>query len=168
MLSQSCVSCGELWKYQTIFPVSGFSATTRAGEKIIAFAALAGADGVRISGGHIDQIEIGIVSGRLPRHAAAVLCVRIIIGPGIVARVAGLLRRGVPLPLQVAGFGIARFEKALHVERIAADADDDVIADDERRVGGKVVVLHVGDLFVPAFLAGSGIERDHDSYPAFP
>ena len=27
-LSQSCVSCGGVWKYHTIFPVSGFSATT--------------------------------------------------------------------------------------------------------------------------------------------
>ena len=25
--SQSCVSCGEDWKYQTIFPVSAFNAT---------------------------------------------------------------------------------------------------------------------------------------------
>ena len=25
--SQSCVSCGDTWKYHAIFPVSGFSAT---------------------------------------------------------------------------------------------------------------------------------------------
>src|SRR5438552_9744525 len=35
--SQSCVSCGEHWKYQTIFPVSGFNATMEAVQRLSPF-----------------------------------------------------------------------------------------------------------------------------------
>ena len=32
--SQSCVSCGDDWKYQTIFPVSALSATIEAVKRL--------------------------------------------------------------------------------------------------------------------------------------
>ena len=138
----------------------------RAGEEIIALAALPGSNRIRIAGGDIDQVEFGIVGGRLPGHAATVGA-GVVVGPGVVARVTGLLRRGVPLPLQLAGFRIARFEEALYIEIVAAGADDDVVADDERRGGGEVAALHVGDLFVPALFAGGGVERDHEVIGGF-
>ena len=33
-LSQSCVSCGDAWKYHAIFPVSGLSATMEAVQRL--------------------------------------------------------------------------------------------------------------------------------------
>src|ERR1700756_4135608 len=36
-LSQSCVSCGDAWKYHTSFPVSGFSATMDAVYRLAPF-----------------------------------------------------------------------------------------------------------------------------------
>src|SRR6185295_454263 len=46
------------------------------------------------------------------------------------------------------------------VERITADADDDVVSDHDRRGGAEVLLPDVGNFLVPAFLAGPCIERD--------
>ena len=60
----------------------------------------------------------------------------------------------------LAGFRIARFEIAGNIERIAAHADDDVIADDDRRGRGEILLFHVGDFNVPALRAILGVERN--------
>ena len=68
-------------------------------------------------------------------------------------------RRRVPAPDEIAALRIARLEVAGNVERVAADADDHLPADDHRRVGREILALHVGDLVMPALLAGRHVER---------
>ena len=75
--------------------------------------------------------------------------------PGI----AGLHRHRVELPLPLAGLRIERLQEAGRVQ-VVAGADEHVIADDDRRHRREVLLLEVGDLDVPAFLAGSRVERD--------
>ncbi len=53
-----------------------------------------------------------------------------------------------------------RFQEARDVERITAGTHDDVIADDDGRGSGEVLLLHISDFGVPALFAGFGIERD--------
>src|SRR5262249_58535386 len=65
-----------------------------------------------------------------------------------------------PPPLTLAGLRLVRLQISLHVERIAADADDDVASDDDGRGRAEVLLSHVGDLFVPPLLAGLRVERD--------
>ena len=55
---------------------------------------------------------------------------------------------------------IARLEVAGHVERVAAHAEDHVVADHDRRRGREVLALHAGDFLVPALLARRRVERD--------
>src|SRR5205814_5047895 len=80
-------------------------------------------------------------------------------GRGLGARLAGPVRR-VEAPHDFAALRIARLEITLHVQRVAAHADDDLLADDDRRVGREVLTLHAGDFLVPALLPGGGVERD--------
>src|SRR5205823_2300907 len=70
------------------------------------------------------------------------------------------LRSGVPAPLEIPGFRIARFEEAGDIQRIAADSDNHAIPDDERRRGREVLLLDVGNLNAPAHLAAILVERD--------
>ena len=47
----------------------------------------------------------------------------------------------VPAPLHVAGFGIARFQEAGNVHRVAAHADHDVILHDQRAMVQKYCIF---------------------------
>ena len=84
------------------------------GVEIAAGPALSGEDGVGVAGAPVEEIEFGVVSAGHPRHAAAVLhgCR---VGPAIGVGLRSLARGvGVPVPLNVAGFGIAGLEEARH------------------------------------------------------
>ena len=113
---------------------------------------------MRIAGAEVIEVQLGIVGARDPRHAAAVRH-RVLIRPALRARLT-LAGRGVPAPHEIAALRIARLEVAGDVERVAADADDHLLADDHRRVGREVLALHVGDLVMPPFLARRHVERD--------
>src|SRR5437868_6158500 len=69
------------------------------------------------------------------------------------------LWRAIPAPLDIARLRIAGFEEPGNVERIAAHSDHYVIADNQGRRCGEVLLLHVGDLNARA-LAGVLVERD--------
>src|ERR1700693_6022422 len=99
-----------------------------------------------------------IVCARYPRLSGAVGG-GVFIRPSLDSRLA-LARRGPPLPLHRSCFGVAGLEEARVVQMIAADADQDVIADDDGRNGGGVVELGIGDLHFPALLAGAGVQAD--------
>ena len=55
--------------------------------------------------------------------------------------------------------GIVRFDVAGDVEVVAADADDDVVVDDERRGRGVVELIEIADLGAPFLLARPVVER---------
>src|SRR5438094_3800595 len=104
-------------------------------------------------------MQVRIIRTWDPRHAAA-MTHGILIGPGFKSRVAFLERRAPPFPLNVAGFGIMSFKETRDVKRIAARAHQDVVADDNWRRRREVLLLHIGDLFMPALLSGQRIERN--------
>ncbi len=56
--------------------------------------------------------------------------------------------------------GSRGFEEPGNVERIATHSDHYVIADNQGRRCGEVLLLHVGDLNAPAQFAGVLVERD--------
>ena len=112
----------------------GIQCDQRTGVEIISGAIGVCDHRLRIAGGDVDQFRIGIIRDGHPRHAATVrghFCV----GPGVHAGIALFLRHSVEAPLQVAGFGIVRFEVAADVGIVAADACYYVIADDGGRDG---------------------------------
>src|SRR5882724_12260334 len=119
-----------------------------AGVKIVAGAAFTGEDGIGISSAPVEKIQIGIVGAGHPRHAAAVSYGVGIFRPSFGARFAGFWR-GEPLPLFRASFWIDGDEEAGNVGDVAGDAGDDVIFYDERRHGGEVAELIVGEDDVP-------------------
>ena len=137
----------------------GIERDERAGVEVVTLATLRREDGIRVAGGQIEQVQLRIVGRRQPRHPSAV-CHRIFVRPGLRPGVARLLRGRVPPPLQLTGFGLARLQVSRHVERIAADADDDVPPDDDGRGRAEVLLPDVGNLLVPALLAGGRVERD--------
>src|SRR5207245_10022960 len=65
-----------------------------------------------------------------------------------------------PQPLHTASLRIPGVEIAAHVHRVAADAHDDVVLHDQRRRGGEVLALLVGDLLPPSLLAVLRVQRD--------
>ena len=73
----------------------------------------------------------------------------------------------VKLPLHVAGFRIERLQEAGLIQ-IVAGADQDVIADHDRRHGGEILLVEIGDFFVPALLAGAWRRGKPDNRRAFP
>ena len=156
--SQSCVSCGDDWKYHTILPGVRVERDDRRGEEVVARAVLVRDDRLRIAGRDEDQVELGIVGDRLPRHAAAVLR-HLLVRPGLRARLALLLRHDVPAPLQLAGRRIVRVEVAGNVEVVAADAGDHVVLDDDRRDRAVVELIEIADRLVPALRAVLDVER---------
>ncbi len=81
-------------------------------------------------------------------------------GHDVRARIALLLRHGVPAPLHLAALRVVRLDVAGDVEVVAADADDQVVLDDRR--GGRRVVeaVDVADLLAPALLAVLQVQRD--------
>src|SRR5262249_4801013 len=100
----------------------------RGGKEICAGPRLTGDHWLRVAGRHVDHVEVGVVSGRQPGHAAAVFH-GLLARPTFRTRISHLLRYGVPPPLQVGGFGVVRFDIAGTIEIVAADARDDVVAD---------------------------------------
>src|ERR1700693_1931207 len=86
--------------------------------------------------------------------------------PGFRSRFAGLGCR-VPMPLQVSGFGIARFKVSRNVEIVAAHAYDQVSSDDHRRHGTEIHLIDIADLFSPALLSRNGVERNEMTVRSF-
>ena len=80
--------------------------------------------------------------------------------PPVVAfgRAAG--RSAVPAPLRLAGLGVDGFEKAGEVIEIARNADQHVIANDQRRHRGPVAALRIGHGDVPAHRAVLRVQAD--------
>ena len=101
-------------------------------------------DRLRIARRQINEVQLRIVGDRLPSHAAAVLR-HLEARPGFEARIAGLLRHGIPAPLERAGRRIPRFDVARRVEIVAAHADDHVLRKDDRGRRGVVVAIEIAD-----------------------
>ena len=130
--SQSCVSCGETWNDHAQLAGIGVDGADGRGVKVVAFAIGEPDDGLRIAGCDIDHVEIGIVSDRLPGHAATVRG-RILIGPGFHAGITLFHRHGIELPLHFASFGIVGFDEAGDIHIVAAYARNDMVSDHHRR-----------------------------------
>ena len=81
------------------------------------------------------------------------------VAPPLANRRAGR-RRAVERPLRLARLGIERLQHARQIVEVAGDADQHVIADDERRVRRPVAALRVGDLDIPFHLAVFRVQRD--------
>ena len=130
----------------------------RAGPQIVARPALTRQHRLRIAGPDVIEVQLGIVRAGQPRHAAAARHL-VLAGPRFGAGLTRTRRR-VPAPHHLSALGIARLEIARDVERVAADADDHVTSDHDRRVRGKILALHARDLVVPALFSSRGLERD--------
>ncbi len=83
------------------------------------------------------------------------------IRPGFEARIALLGRHAVEFPLPVARLRIERLQESGLVE-IVAGADDNMIADDDRRGRRKILQIEIGQLLVPDLLAGLGVETNQE------
>ena len=81
------------------------------------------------------------------------------IRPRVETGIARLHRHGVEDPIAFAGFGIVRLEEPRRIE-VVARSNEHVVVDDDRRHRREVLLIEVGDLDVPAFLARARIERD--------
>ena len=106
----------------------------------------------RIAGADVHQIQIGIVRTGGPHLPA---CCAAALGFG---RTRG--RRAVEDPLRLAGLGINRLELPGNVVEIAGNADQHVIAHDQRRIGRPIAFLGIGDDHIPFDLAGLGVESN--------
>ena len=82
-------------------PGVGVQGDDRSGEQVVARTVLVGDHRLRVAGRDVDVVQLGVVGGRRPRHAAAVLH-RFFARPRLRARIAHLLRHGVPAPLPLA------------------------------------------------------------------
>ena len=109
--SQSCMSCGEVWKYQAILPVSTFTATSAQVNRLSPSPRAGGVGRRRIAGAEDVELGLGIVGAGNPGLRAAVAR-RVEACPGVEPGIARLHRHGVELPLQLAGFGIERLQEA--------------------------------------------------------
>src|SRR5207249_451426 len=98
----------------------------------------------------------GVIRARNPDLTSA-MARRVETGPRLQARITRIHRHGIKLPLQLARLGIERLQKSRRVE-IVAGADKHVIADDNRRERREILLLEIGNLDVPALLAGARIE----------
>src|SRR4051812_42203600 len=101
---------------------------------------------------------LGIVDAGDPDLPAAVTG-GVEILPGFESGISLLMRRGVPDPLTLAAFGVEGLEEAGRIE-IVAGSDEDMVADDDRRHGGEVLLVKIGDGHVPALFASAGVERN--------
>ena len=143
--------------------LAGFDVDGDDGTRIQVVAVAAGAGGVgrrRIAGADDVEMRVGIIRARHP-HVAAAMPRGIEIGPGLQAGIALLHRHRIELPLHVAGFGIERLQVSRLVE-IVAGTDQNVIADDDRRGRGEILQVEIGDIFVPDFLAGLGVQAQQN------
>ena len=120
-------------------------------------AVVAGAHGAvqhrrRISRADVHQVELGIVGAghpHLPAGGAAARRVR-----------RADRRRAVERPLMRAHLGIERLQHAGQVVEVSGDTDQQVIADDQRRVRRPEAAFGVGDFDVPLHRPGLRVERD--------
>ena len=123
-----------------------------AGPAVVAGPHLAVEHRGRVAGADVEQIELRIVGAGHPHLAAG----------GAAAdrtwRAGG--RRAVERPLRRARVGVERAQDARQVVEIARDADDEMVADEERRVRGPVPLLRVGDHHVPLHRAVARVEGD--------
>ena len=134
------------------FPGVGVEGDDAAGPGIVAGTDLAIQHRRGIAGTDIHQIEKRIVGAGHPHlSAGSTAALRL--------RCAGR-RRAVEDPLGLAGIGIDGFQLAGHVIEIAGDADQNVISDDERSVGGPETPAGIGDHDVPLDGAILGVEGD--------
>ena len=143
--------------------LSGFDIDGDDGTRIQVVAIAASAGGVgrrRIAGAHDVEMRVGIVRTRNP-HVAAAVPRGIEVRPGLQTGIALLHRHRVELPLHIAGLGIERLQISGLVE-VVAGPDQDVIADDDRRGRGEILQVEIGDVFVPDFLAGLGVQANQN------
>ena len=160
-MSQSCVSCGEVWKCHDHFAGVGIERDDRAGIEVRAGARGAVFDRVRIARAPIEEIELGVVRAGEPCHPAAARDdVRALVRPAIPRhRVVGLGHR-VPAPLDFARHRIDGQQEARQVRRVAGRADDKVIANHQRRHAAESFQGGIVDLDFPELLAIVRVDAD--------
>ena len=129
----------------------------RAREQVVALAAGARVARRRIAGAEDVEPGLRIVRTRNP-HLSAAVPRRIEARPRVEPGIARIHRHRVEDPLALAGLRIVRLQEAGRVE-VVAGADQHVVVDDDRRHRREVLLIEVGDLDVPAFLAGARVER---------
>ncbi|MCW0424195.1 hypothetical protein NB713_002138 [Xanthomonas sacchari] len=130
-----------------------------------------------IAGAVVDQLEFRVVAVPAPRRAAAALPA--FVGIGLLAEVAelavlriGLVEVRAEADVLVGAGGFAgpgllavgqrvRSDAPAHAELVAADAGHDLAVGDDRGHGDGLALLGIGELLLPHFLAGLGIECDH-------
>ncbi len=110
----------------------------RAGVEIIARPRAAVQNRSRVPGSPVNQIQLGIICPGNPRHSSR-----------------GLLRspsrwRAIPLPLRLPRLRIDRPDIAGEIIQISGNAHQHVVPDSERRHGGPVTLLDIGNDHVPA------------------
>src|SRR5436190_22305206 len=129
----------------------------RARIEIVALARIAVPVGTRIARAPVEQLQRRIVRAGEPRRAAAVHPA--VAGPRLAARLAG--RRYRPeAPPRLAAPRVVRVEEAADARFAAADPDDHLVVDDERRGGDRVPRRVLADVDRPSLDAGFRVERD--------
>src|SRR5262249_32164636 len=113
---------------------------------------------LRVAGPPIDKVEVGIVGAGAPGRAAAMLP-GVIVGPGLRARLA-LRPDRVAAPELLAGLRVPAVEEAARGGFAARHPGDQHAVGDDRRAGGVVALLPVGELLRPHHPAGLELERD--------
>ena len=110
------MSCGDVWKYHAILPVSTLTATMT-GEQVVSLAASLRERGVRMP--VPKMYSRGSGWSTLAAWLRATVTRRVEAGPGVEAGIALLHRHGVELPLQFAALGMEKdgFQEACGVER---------------------------------------------------
>src|SRR5205085_1356420 len=102
----------------------------------------------RVAGAPVDQPQRRIVGAGQPRRAAAVHPA--VAGPAFAARFAGRWYRP-EAPRQFSGLRVVGVEEAADAGLAAADADDHLVVDDQRRGGDRVAGRVLADVDGPAF-----------------
>src|SRR5262249_34445166 len=100
--------------------------------------------GFGIAGAPIDEVELGIVGARAPGRRAAVFPGVTVGRPGLVSGLAGS-RNGVATPELLAGLGVPAVKEAACRRFAAGHAGDQDAVGDDRRTGGVVAFLPVGE-----------------------
>src|SRR5438552_3186624 len=129
----------------------------RARVEIVALARIAVPVGTRIARAPVEQLQRGIVRAGQPRRAAAVHPA--VAGPRLAAGFAGRWHRE-EAPDLLAGLRIVRVEESANARLAAADADDHLAVDDERRGGDRVARRILADVDRPSLDARLRVERE--------
>ena len=104
----------------------------------------------------VEQVQRGVVRTRQPHRAATLFPA--VAGPGVVPEFAGS-GHGIPAPQAAAGGRLVRVEEPAGAEFAAADADDHLVFDDQRRTGDRVAQHRVGDLDFPQRVSRADVQR---------